>query len=197
MALFLVQTGLVSLARRQQWHRWLGWPGVVMGCVMPVLGVWSALAMTHLRYGFGDLDDVAFLILSFNDMAAFAALFVAAVLLRNRRSEAHKRLLLMATCVIAVAALTRFPPWLWSPPEHGVWPYYLYVDVLVALGLLRDLVVLRRPHWVYVRVFPAVIALQASANCGLYDPARALYGADAEAGRVGLANTACSPKRGR
>src|ERR1700742_1141415 len=161
MALFLVQTGLVAVARQRQWHRWLGWLGAVMGCVMPVLGVSSALGMTRLRYGFGDLDAVAFLILSFNDMAAFAALFLAAILLRDRQSEAHKRLLLMATCVIAVAALTRFPPWL-PAPEHGVWPYYLYVDILIGMGAVRDLVVLRRPHWVYTRVFPAVVAMQAN-----------------------------------
>ena len=163
IALFLAQTGLVALARQRRWHRWLGWLGVAMGCMMPVLGVSSALSMTRLRYGFGDLDDVAFLILSFNDMAAFAALFIAAILLRNRQNEAHKRLLLMATCVITVAALTRFPPWL-PAPQMGVWPYYLYVDVLIALGVLRDQVVLRRPHWVYTRVFPAVIALQAVGN---------------------------------
>src|ERR1700761_2725100 len=163
MVLFLMQTGLVAVARRRQWHRWLGWLGVAMGCVMPVLGVSSALSMTRLRYGFGDLDDVAFLILSFDDMAAFVALFAAAVLLRNRDSEAHKRLLLMATCVITVAALTRFPPWL-PAPEHGVWPYYLYADVLIGLGVARDLVVRRRAHWVYSRVFPAVIAMQAVGN---------------------------------
>jgi hypothetical protein len=161
MALFVAQTALVALFRKRRWHRWLGWLGVAMACAMPVLGTWSALRMTRLRYGFGDIDDVAFLILALNDMAAFAALMMAAVLLRNRQSEAHKRLVLMATCLICVAALTRFPPWL---PTVGtaVWPYYLYVDLLVGLGVLRDLVVMRRPHWVYVRVFPAVIALQAA-----------------------------------
>ncbi len=130
---------------------------------MPVLGTWSALRMTHLRYAFGDIDDVAFLILAFNDMAAFAALMAAAILLRGRDSEAHKRLVLMASSIICVAALTRFPPWL---PTIGtaVWPYYVYADLLVALGFARDLLVLRRPHWVYTRVFPAVIALQAAAN---------------------------------
>lgn len=163
MVLFLVQTGLVALARKRRWHRWLGWLGVAMGCVMPVIGAWSAISMTHLRYGFGDLDDVAFLILALNDMAVFAALFAAAMLLRDRQSEAHKRLVFMATGLITVAALTRFPPWL---PTVGtaVWPYYLYADILVGLGLLRDLVVLRRPHWVYLRIFPAVIALQAVTN---------------------------------
>jgi hypothetical protein len=163
MVLLVVQTGLVALARKRRWHRWLGWLGVAMACAMPVLGTWSALRMTHLRYGFGDIDDVAFLILAFNDMAAFAGLMAAAILLRDRQSEAHKRLVLMASTVICVAALTRFPPWL-PAPEHGVWPYYLYADILVALGLLRDLAVLGRAHWVYTRVFPAVIALQALAN---------------------------------
>ena len=163
MMLFLVQTGLIAVARQRRWHRWLGWLGVALACAMPVLGTWSALRMTHLRYAFGDIDDVAFLILAFNDMAAFAALMAAAILLRDRDSEAHKRLVLMATTVICVAALTRYPPWL-PAPEHGVWPYYLYADILVVLGLLRDLAVLRRPHWVYLRVFPAVIALQALAN---------------------------------
>lgn len=163
MVLFLVQTGLVALARKRRWHRWLGWLGVAMGCVMPVIGAWSAISMTHLRYGFGDIDDVAFLILALNDMAVFAALFAAAMLLRDRQSEAHKRLVFMATGLITVAALTRFPPWL---PTVGtaVWPYYLYADILVGLGLLRDLVVVRRPHWVYLRIFPAVIALQAVTN---------------------------------
>jgi hypothetical protein len=163
MVLLVVQTGLVALLRKRRWHRWLGWLGVAMACAMPVLGTWSAIRMTHLRYGFGDLDAVAFLILAFNDMAAFAALMAAAILLRNRDNEAHKRLVLMAATLICVAALTRFPPWL-PAPEHGVWSYYLYADLLVALGLARDLVVCRRPHWVYRRVFPAVIALQALAN---------------------------------
>jgi hypothetical protein len=163
VALLVVQTGLIALARKRRWHRWLGWLGVAMACAMPVLGTWSALRMTRLRYGFGDLDDVAFLILAFNDMAAFAALMAAAILLRNRQNEAHKRLVLMATCLISVAALTRFPPWL-PAPEHGVWPYYLYADLLVALGLIRDIVATGRPHWVYLRVFPAVIAVQAVAN---------------------------------
>lgn len=163
MVLLLAQTGLVALFRKRRWHRWLGWLGVALASAMPVLGTWSALSMTHLRYGFGDIDDVAFLILALNDMAVFAALMAAAILLRNRQNEAHKRLVLMATCLITVAALTRFPPWL---PTVGtaVWPYYLYADLLVALGLVRDLVATGRPHWVYLRVFPAVIALQAVAN---------------------------------
>ena len=164
MILLLVQTGLVALGRKWSWHRMLGWLGAAMACVMPVLGTWSAISMTHIRYGFGDIDDVAFLILAFNDMAAFAALMAGAILLRNRQSEAHKRLVLMATCVICVAALTRLPPQLLPVPETMAWPYYVVLDALIALGVLRDLIVQRQAHWVYLRVFPVVIALQAVAN---------------------------------
>ena len=163
MVLLLIQTGLVALARKTAWHRRLGWLGLVMGSAMPVLGTVSALNMTRLRYGFGDIDDVAFLILALNDMVAFAALFGLAFALRRRQPEAHRRLMLMATGLICVAALTRFPPWL-PAQEMGAWTYYAYADALIALGPLRDLVVLRRPHWVYLRVFPAVIALQILAN---------------------------------
>lgn len=163
MVLLVVQTGLVALGRKRRWHRWLGWLGAATACAMPVLGTWSALAMTRLRYGYGDIDAVAFLILAFNDMAAFAAVITVAMLLRDRQSEAHKRLVLMASTMICVAALTRFPPWL-PAPEHGVWAYYVYADLLVVLGLCRDLAVTGRPHWVYVRVFPMVLVLQALAN---------------------------------
>jgi len=71
---------------------------------------------------------------------------------------------LMAACAISVAALTRFPPDILPPVGTAAWPYYAYLDVLIALGLLRDLVVMGRLHWVYARVFPAVIALQAVTN---------------------------------
>jgi hypothetical protein len=164
MVLLLVQTSLVAVARKTAWHRRLGWLGVALGCAVPVLGTISALRMTRLRYGFGDIDDVAFLILALSDMAVFAALFGLAIALRGREPEAHRRLMLMATALICVAALTRFPPWLPAPEDQGAWAYYAYADGLVALGILRDGIVVGRLHWVYRRVFPAVIALQAVAN---------------------------------
>ena len=162
MVLLVVQSGLIAVARRPRWHRWLGWGGLVLGSAMPVLGVWSALRMTRLRAGFGDLDDVVFLILALWDMAAFATLFGPAMLWRQR-PEHHRRLILMAACVISVAGLTRFPPWL--PQIEGVvWPYYAYIDALMGLAVLRDLVVLRRVHPVFRVGLPVLIAGQAVAN---------------------------------
>lgn len=162
MVLLVVQSGLIAVARKPQWHRWLGWGGLILGCAMPVLGVWSALRMTRLRAGFGDIDDVAFLILALWDMTAFAALFGLAMVWR-KRPEHHRRLILMAACVISVAGLTRFPPWL-PQIESVVWPYYAYVDALMALLVLRDLVVLRRVHPVFRVALPVLIIGQAVAN---------------------------------
>ncbi len=118
--------------------------------------------MTHLRAGFGDLDDVAFLILALWDMAAFAALFGLAMVWRADPGR-HRRLILLAACVISVAGLTRFPPWL--PQIEGVvWPYYAYIDVLIGLLALRDLVVLRRVHPVFRAALPVLIVGQAVGN---------------------------------
>lgn len=162
MVLLVVQSGLIAVARKPQWHRWLGWGGLVLGCAMPILGVWSALRMTHLRAGFGDVDDVAFLILALWDMAAFAALFGLAMVWR-KRPEHHRRLILMAACVISVAGLTRFPPWL-PQIEGAAWPAYAYVDALIGLAALRDLIVLRRVTPVFRDGLPVLIAGQIVTN---------------------------------
>jgi hypothetical protein len=162
MALLVVQSGLIAVARKPQWHRRLGWGGLVLGCAMPVLGVWSALRMTHLRAGFGDIDDVAFLILALWDMAAFAVLFGLAMVWR-KRAEDHRRLILMAACVISVAGLTRFPPWL-PQIEGAAWPGYAYIDILIGLAMLRDLVVQRRVHPAFRIGLPVLIAGQVVTN---------------------------------
>jgi hypothetical protein len=161
MVLLVVQSGLVALSRRTQWHKWLGWLGVAMGCAMPVLGVTSAIRMTHLRATLGDSDDVAFLILAFNDMAGFTVLFALAVLWR-KTPETHRRLMLMATCVISVAGLTRFPPWL---PNNASGTFaYLYIDLLIVLGIGRDWIVQRRVHPAYLWGLPLILLGQAIGN---------------------------------
>ena len=44
------------------------------------------------------------------------------------------------------------------------WPAYAYVDALMLLGPLRDLIVMRRAHPVYLWAIPALIAGQAIGN---------------------------------
>ncbi len=157
VVLLITQSALVA-TRQVRIHKWLGWFGVALGAAMPVVGLTAALQMTRLRAAFGDLDDVAFLIVAFYDMAAFAVLFILAVLWRGS-PETHRRLMLIATLGLTVAALTRFPPEI-VPPNFA----YIYVDGLILLGPLRDFLVSRRVHPVYRWTLPALIAGQIVAN---------------------------------
>lgn len=153
--LFLVQSGLVRGANVRL-HRRLGVFGGALGAVLPVLGVVTALAMQRWHAARGPVND-AFLSISFNDMLTFAVAFGLALRWR-RQPERHRRLMLIATCGLTVAAFARFPREL--VPANA---WYLGVDLLIALGMLRDLVVDGRVHPVYRIGLPCVMAGQATA----------------------------------
>jgi hypothetical protein len=62
----------------------------------------------------------------------------------------------MACCALTSAAFGRFPPPLVAPGS-----LYLGVDILIILGVARDLIVNRRIHTVYRYGLPVFIACQA------------------------------------
>jgi hypothetical protein len=153
--LFLVQSGLVR-GHAVRLHRRLGTLGAVLGTALPVLGVATALAMRQWHARQGPVND-AFLAVSFNDMLTFAVAFGLALRWR-RRPDRHRRLMLIASCALTVAAFARFPRTL-VPADT----WYAGVDLLIGLGLLRDRIVDGRVHRVYAIGLPAVIAGQALA----------------------------------
>lgn len=155
VVLFLMQSGLVRL-HGVRLHRWLGRFGAGLGIALPVLGVATALMMRQWHVRQGPVHD-AFLAISFNDMLTFAVSFGFALHWR-RQPAFHRRLMLIATCALTVAAFARFPRAL-----VPVNTWYLYVDGLIGLGLLRDLVVEGRVHQVYRIGLPCVMAGQALA----------------------------------
>jgi hypothetical protein len=153
--LFLVQSGLAR-RRALRLHRQLGMFGAGLGTVLPVLGVATALVMRQWHASRGPADD-AFLAVSFNDMLTFSVAFGLALHWRGR-PELHRRLMLIASCALTVAAFARFPRTI--VPAHA---WYAGVDLLIGLGLLRDGLVDGRVHRVYLIGLPAVMAGQALA----------------------------------
>jgi len=153
--LFLAQSGLVRW-HAVRLHRRLGMFGAGLGTLLPVLGVATALAMRQWHARQGPVHD-AFLAISFNDMLTFAVAFGLALRWR-RQPDVHRRLMLIATCALTVAAFARFPRAL--VPANA---WYAYVDGLIGLGLLRDLIVGDRVHRVYAIGLPCVVAGQALA----------------------------------
>ena len=153
--LFLLQSGLVR-GHAVRLHRRLGLLGAGLGALLPVLGVATALAMRQWHARQGPVHD-AFLAISCNDMLSFAVAFGLALRWR-RQPDFHRRLLLIATCALTVAAFARFPRML--VPANA---WYGYVDLLIGLGLLRDLIVDGRVHRVYRIGLPCLMAGQALA----------------------------------
>lgn len=101
LLLFLTQTVLIK-KKRISTHRQLGYVGVGLATLMVISGFAASVAMA--RRGFdlsGDLvgspsDIPPLLAVQLGNLANFAILVAAAVLLR-RRSDVHKRLMLLAT----------------------------------------------------------------------------------------------------
>lgn len=154
--LFVAQVALVRL-RRVAWHRRLGLFGMLLGALMPMVGIATALAMTRLRRAEGSTGGEAFLVISLFDMLAFATTFGLAMRWR-RRPEYHRRLLVMATCGLTVAAFARFPGGLM--PDDA---WYLGVDALLLAAAAHDWRVMRRVHRVYLYGVPALMLGQATA----------------------------------
>jgi len=155
---FIGQSALVRV-HQVSVHRTLGWFGVALGVVIPVLGISTAIVMDRFIIAhFHEQAAAPFLAIQFNDMACFVVCFALAILWR-RKPEFHRRLILIATCVLTSAAFARFPGI--GLPMLG-WAY-VCVDFLIVLGVARDLIVNRRIHQVYLYVLPLLIVSQITA----------------------------------
>lgn len=156
LVLFVVQSALVRVGR-VRWHRLLGRVGIGLGAVMPALGVATALAMGRFNIEVlhsPAIDEERTLVIPLFDMICFATAFALAVRWR-RTPDRHRRSMLIATAALTAAGWGRFP--------DSVVPYHLFyagVDLLILLGVARDLLVERRVHEVYRYALPALIAGQ-------------------------------------
>jgi len=154
--LFIAQAALVR-ARQIALHRRLGIAGFVLGSLMPSVGIATALVMTRVNIAEGQRNQERSLIFPFFDMLAFTVTFGLSMWLR-RKPEYHRRLMLMATCGLTVAAFARFPHWLMPLP---IW--YVGVDALILTGVARDVIRMRRVHSVYRFGLPPLVLGQAVA----------------------------------
>jgi hypothetical protein len=151
LVFFILQSALVRV-HKVQWHRRIGWFGVAMGILIFALGTSTAIAMA--RFNTDQLHSTTAdsdLMIPLFDMLCFALTFALALSWR-KKPEFHRRLMLIATCVLTAAGFGRFPAGL-LPPEL----FYGGVDLLIVLGAARDLMVNRSVHQVYLYMLPALI----------------------------------------
>jgi len=98
----------------------------------------------------------AFLSVPFYDMIAFGVCIALAIYWR-KRPELHRRLVFIATCGLLNAAFGRFD-YLF---DHNL--SFPCLDLVIVLGVARDLLVDRRVHKVYLYALPLLIVGQSLA----------------------------------
>jgi FtsH-binding integral membrane protein len=152
---FILQSALVR-TRNVKWHRLLGWVGTGLVALMVPLGVATAVAMVRFEtYRLHESGRYAFLAIPFFDIGVFALCAVLAIAWR-KKPEFHRRLIFFATCALLVAAFARM--------DHAILRVhslqYLGPDLLLALGVGRDLLVNQRIHKVYRVGLPAYLVAQ-------------------------------------
>jgi hypothetical protein len=153
MLFFIAQSALVRV-HKVSVHRLLGWFGAGLAAAMVVLGVTTAVFMTRFDTTVLHQTNIeSFLSIPFSDMIIFGSLMALAIYWK-KKPEYHRRLVFIATCVLMDAAIGRFDFWF----NHSI--FYLGLDMLIGMGMLRDWVVDGRVHKVYFCALPPMIVLQ-------------------------------------
>ena len=141
--LFMVQARLVARGRTDV-HRRLGMFGALLALAVLVMG--TTVAVTGARLGHappGAPAPLVFLAVPLGDMLVFA-LLVGAALWFRRRSDVHKRLMLLGCIGVLTAAIARIPLTLMR--EGGIIAAFSTTLVLVLACAAWDTIAHRRLH---------------------------------------------------
>jgi hypothetical protein len=141
VAFFVVQVRLVA-GRRTDLHRRLGVVGAVLAGPVLVVGVVTAIAAAR-RGVPPDPPPLVFLAVPLGDMLMFAILVGSALYFR-RRSEIHKRLMLLSCGAFLTAAIARIP--LEFIETGGPLVYFGLTDLCLLACVAFDTVKRRRLH---------------------------------------------------
>ena len=144
VVLFLLQAMLVA-TRRVKLHMRLGIAGAALAAVMVVVGVRTGVAAAKAGAAPPGVDPLAFLVVPLGDIALFAVFAGSALWLRRNR-EAHKRLMLLASISLLVAAVARLPGLL----PLGPLVFFGLTYLLIAGGVIYDIFSRRKVHPVYI-----------------------------------------------
>jgi len=156
IVLLVTQATLVAKDRTEV-HMRLGMLGVLLAIAMFVVGLMTAAESARLgRVPPGAPPPLMFVAIPFFAIVQFAILFAAAILLRVRDSEAHKRLILLATVAIIPAAIARFPlAFAGAPPA-----FFAMADLFILAGIIHDRRTIGRIHPAYIWAGGAMVIFQ-------------------------------------
>ncbi|MEO6382948.1 MAG: hypothetical protein ABIO30_00640 [Thermomonas sp.] len=143
--LFIVQTRLVA-AGRTDLHRRLGVAGALLALAILVVGPTVAITAAKLGHTPGP-PPLVFLVVPLGDMLVFA-LLVGAALAFRRRTDVHKRLMLLSFVGLLTAAIARLPVDAWR--QAGIVAYFSTTILLVLGCVAYDTIKHRKLHPAFV-----------------------------------------------
>lgn len=140
--LFVVQTQLVA-AGRTDLHRRLGVFGAALAVAVLVVGAATAITAAKLGHSPGP-PPLQFLVVPFGDLLVFLLLVSLGLAYRRRRTDIHKRMMLLSCVGLLTAAIARIPwqPWL----EAGIPAYFSTTILLVLICVIYDTIKHRHLH---------------------------------------------------
>jgi hypothetical protein len=141
IVLFLAQVGLVA-ARRVDLHRRLGMAGAALAAIVVIVGIATAIDGARRGVSPGP-PPLVFLAIPIG-VALLFGLFVGAGVLMRRRSDWHKRLMLMASIAILTPAIARLP--VEAIHAGGILLFFALTDLLAIACAAYDAARNRRLH---------------------------------------------------
>jgi hypothetical protein len=143
---------------RMRLHRRFGEYAMYWGVLLIFVGLATSFTIFGERIAAGEVREANIkLFVPLTDLAVFIPFFAAAWIWK-RRPELHKRLIIVATTILLIAAVHRIR-FLGGPPAPvpvllAVWLAPIYI------GMIHDFVKTRTVHWVYLLGIAAVLFLK-------------------------------------
>src|ERR1700686_3500552 len=145
----LAQTTLVA-AGRTDIHRRIGIAGFLLACLMVIVGVWAGTNALSRNFAPPGVDAKTFYVIPITDMLVFAVLVFFAYRARFD-SAAHKRIIIIATVALMIAAIARWPiPVVRGNPLAAALASYAFLLMLVAYDLWSTHKIHRATIWASV-----------------------------------------------
>jgi FtsH-binding integral membrane protein len=142
----LAQTTLVAGGRTDV-HRRIGIAGFLLACLMVIVGVWAGTNALARNFAPPGIDAKMFYVIPMTDMLVFAVLVFFAYRARFD-SAAHKRIIIIATVALMIAAIARWPfPLLLGNPLAAALVSYLFLLMLMAYDLWSTHKIHRATIW--------------------------------------------------
>ena len=155
VAFFVLQIRLVA-AHRVKLHRKIGPIGAVLAALVVLVGVATAISAARRGSSPGP-PPLVFLVIPLVDVLVFASFVTAGFLLR-RRSDFHKRFMLLSCGGFLTAAIARIP--LNFIATGGPLVFFGLTDLFVLACIAFDTVKNRRLHPAFAWGFPLLVASQ-------------------------------------